>query len=261
MPAFQIFSVDSQWKMSTPDPHPRLSVSDKRLILLLSRMLAEAVTGIRGGNINKDTTVFSDSEFFELVDLIDNYVSSREFIEGSFFIEEISNGDPEDRARRLYLDRRARSRVMSSAQWMDFQARLGTIRSALPYRRTEKMDYSYFRRLEARLLRACGVNANVTELVISMIDAQTQEIDDLRSHRRQLRRGFIKEAIFNPIRNIRERLEDSANKISQLEIPTHKLIGAITVVSDTSVLFTTRDWGVAGTISTMAGAMISAAAQ
>lgn len=246
--------------MATPAPRPQLSKSDKRLIVLLSRVLSETSKSSRSKNVCEDITVFSDAEFSELSDLIEEYIHSKQFIDGSLFVEEMSNGDSEGRAKKIYLDRLGKSRVMSSMKWADFETRLGSSDSITSYRRTQRMENDYFRNLESRLLRSCGVNANVTELVISMIDLQNQQIDELRSKRRQLRRGFIKEIVFNPIRSLRDKFESSTNKISRLEIPTQKLVGAITVVSDTSVLFTTRDWGVAGTISTMAGAMIAATA-
>ena len=43
-----------------------------------------------------------------------------------------------------------------------------------------------------------------------------------------------------------------------LRVSRERLVGTATIVSDLSVMFTTRDWSVAGTLSTMAGALIMA---
>ena len=44
------------------------------------------------------------------------------------------------------------------------------------------------------------------------------------------------------------------------EMPTSRVAGIASIVANMSVLFSTRDWSVAGTLSTIAGAGIAAGA-
>lgn len=246
--------------MSITPPKPQLTDNEKKLILLLSKLLSENNNCRIGSNQAEGYVTLSDGEVLDLVEMVDKFISSRNFIESSFFVEELSLGDPEDRCRKIFLDRRRRARIMSSAQWLDFQARLGVIPSAKPYRNTDKMSEEYFRKLESKLLLYCGVNPKLVENIDNLIASHQEAIESLREAKTHIRRGYIKEIIFRPIQSMKIKIEESARRVADRTIPASKLIGAITVVSDMSVIFTTRDWGVAGTISTLAGATVATVA-
>lgn len=81
-------------------------------------------------------------------------------------------------------------------------------------------------------------------------------METLRAGNRSFAKGVVRDAIEIPLRTLRK----VHGKVKDQEMSATRIAAALTVVSNSSVLFTTRDWSVAGTLSTMAGALAAAAA-
>lgn len=155
--------------------------------------------------------------------------------------------------REIYLSarqRRGRTRALASTHWAEFRVRLGIGQATLWGINARPMSLSYFQEMERKLLLAAGLHPRVVDLVMRVIELQSKAIEDIRHSRRSLTRGAIKQAVSEPFL----KLQDHFSHIRDLKISSTKIAAAITIVSDISILFTTRDWSVTGTLSTIAGA-------
>ena len=90
---------------------------------------------------------------------------------------------------------------------------------------------------------------------MSVVDKYEPDVERARQGEMPLPKGSV-----SRLPNaIAESIE--AGSINRLDTPSfsaHQAAGLMTVISDVSMLFTTRDWGVAGTISTVAGGFAAA---
>jgi hypothetical protein len=109
-------------------------------------------------------------------------------------------------------------------------------------------------KMERKLLSAAGLHPRVVELLLKLIDSQRTEIEQFRSGQRSLELGSIKKLVITPFK----RWWEQAKPLHDRQISTTRIAAAMTVIADMSVLLTTRDWGIAGTISTVAGATVAA---
>src|SRR6185312_8584128 len=102
-----------------------------------------------------------------LLHRIQQLLSSREFLEATYFVEALTlPGETEDaRARENYLSNRkrhGRSRILASTHWAEFKTRLGISRVALVTgHRIWPMSLEQFQEMERRLLQASGVRQEV----------------------------------------------------------------------------------------------------
>ncbi|MGF3027757.1 hypothetical protein ACQVP2_33800 [Methylobacterium aquaticum] len=241
--------------MSLYPPKPIFSDAEKRLLALLAKLLIEAPKeGKLDTNIPEGEIALSDAEAAELAENLHQLVNSRSFIEASFFAEAVTDPAKSEQAKELYLSarkKRGRSRVLSSNQWADFQTRLGI--DIPPYRiiPTQPMSLGYFKKMEMSLLKAAGLSPRVISILMGVIDQQEQALEDIRKNKLALQHGIVKAAVVDPVLGWLKKPHALTNKTMSRE----KIGGIMTVVADTTVMFTTRDWGVAGTLSTIAGAL------
>jgi hypothetical protein len=239
--------------MPVLDPELRLSAGDKQLLRLLARMVLEYETRpLRPSNAAGGVMPLTDDQADELFRLLQRYADSREFIEGSTFVELISEGRETDELRELYLSRRAqrgRKRVLASAHWSEFLRRLGAgHRGGVGYG-PAPLPYERFLTLENRLLRAANLNPQVIDLAIRMLRQQKGEVDEVRTGRTPLRRGSLRTILIGrPL---------SGQSVDR-EITVRRAMSAIALICDFAVLFTTRDWSVVGTRSGMAASSVGA---
>ncbi len=242
-------------------PTPRLSEADKKLLELLEKVMCERLGKQSvNSNLRENHVALSDNDAEDLERRLNEFVNSKEFLEASYFVEIANSADDTDekRAKEIYLAARARqdrSRAMASAHWENFKRRLGVGRQK--YRgEPSPMSHSYFRRMEMRLFSSAGLNEDVVNEVMKTIDDQKKEIESLRMQHKTLRHGIIKEALTKLLSSSVSRF----TKLQDRQISVTRVAAAITVIGNTSVLFTTRDWSITGTLSTMAGALAAASA-
>ena len=240
--------------MAIYPPEPKFRDSDKKLLMLMGRLLLEYVDqGSMGTNVPANKITLTDSEATALLEGLETLSGSREFREASYFVEAITSQDPKEeiRAREIYLSgrqRRGRSRILATADWLDFKARLGIGQEVFSWtRRPGLLDFTRLQNMERRLLLAAGLDKRAVDIAMVTLVSQKQEIEELRNRRRQLRHGIIRNLVLIPFHKWRDRVMD-------LEISKDRITAAILIVTDVSVLFTTRDWNVVGTLSSLAGA-------
>lgn len=240
-------------------PEPKLSKRDKRLLQLIAQLLLQhSDPDSISGNIPMGAVPLSDSEAEELADLIDSLVSNRRFLEVSYFVEGITAQDDrnESALKEIYLSarkNRGRSRAMASTHWAQFRSRLGTDKYAVRRIRPEMMSFGRFLEMERRLLSSLGVHPRVVNLLLKVIEFHEGEIEELRDSSAAIPHGTFKKIISSMTETVGARDMQSVydNLVSHTD-----LSAVATFIANSSVMFTTRDWGVAGTISCMAGALI-----
>jgi hypothetical protein len=245
--------------MAIYPPTPRFSDADKRLLALLGRLLLERVEARQTlSNLPLRSIALSDAEAEELLRRITQLLSSKEFLEAAHFVEALTlgGGAEEAHARELYLSnrkRRGRSRAMASTHWLEFRARLGLSSSNLKFSHyTLPMSLDQFQEMERRLLQGSDLNPTVVELIMEPLISSLSDIQEMRAGNRPLHHGSLKKILFEPYRSWRSGKAPAMDR----EVSVRQVSATILLVADVSVLFTTRDWSVAGTLSTMAGAAI-----
>ena len=242
--------------MAASPPEPEFSSSDKKLLILMGRLLLEYVDQeASNSNLPVGKVTLTDSEAAELMERLEELASSRQFLESAYFVEGITSPDAreETRVREIYLSgrrKRGRSRLMSTAEWLDFKARMGISQEVYSGRKqTTPMSFTYFQKLERRLLSAAGLDKRVIDVVMGIVVSQHQQVERLRKRQLTLRHGIIRSIVLASLFRWRD-------QIREREFSSNKMAAAITVVTDTSILFTTRDWNVVGTLSTIAAASV-----
>jgi hypothetical protein len=235
--------------MAIQGPNVAFSVEDKRLIRLLEKLLLESCR-VPGNNSPSGSTTLSDTEALELVARIDAALESKEFWQTAQLIEMIGRGDREG-AREVYLSARARhgfSRVMSSSHYHSFLVRLGFERSYLPT--VGEMDYEHFVRMERRLWLQLGVQQEVVNLLERFLWSHTSEVEASRRGKHPIEDGRLIKAL----RAVRPKVDLRGNS-AEGPWTTNRIAGALTLFSNMTVMFTTRDWSVTGTMSALCGSI------
>lgn len=82
------------------------------------------------------------------------------------------------------------------------------------------------------------------ELLLDLVNSRRNDIEMARAGKKYISKGKIRESVRNLTKSIQN---------DQLASP-HRTAATLTILANLSVLFSTRDWSVAGTISTMTGA-------
>jgi hypothetical protein len=232
-------------------PELRLSIADKELLRLLAELLSHQAAVPRG-NYPENAAVLSDSDANRLLTLIDTLVNSRDFFERSHFLQALTApGGPDSSAREIYLSlrkERGRSRALSSFHWSDYQVRLGISANRYPYSAALPMSDELFLKREKQLLIAGGVSAEVADLAIKILGKYLPEQNRGWRQLPVTKANDIREAVSEPF---------SRASLQSGEVSTRKLVATMSLVADMGVLFTTRDWNVVGTISSVAGCTIA----
>ncbi len=244
--------------MAISQPEVRLGESDKRLLSLMEKLLMEQSShGSRSNNFGVGQIVLSDAEASELAERLEKLLDSRQFFEASYFIQGLSDNRSRDDLREMYLaarKRNGRSRMMSSQLWADFSARLGGERVSAWGSDVKMMTRKHFFKMERKLLIAAGLQEQTASAVMSLIEAQSDEIDRIRSGQRKLQSGLIREVLHNSLKSV----QGPSSLLKANRISSSRISASIVIIADCSVLFSTRDWSVAGTLSTLAGAVSQA---
>jgi hypothetical protein len=202
-------------------------------------------------NASRGTSPLSDAEASELVQRIDAALESKEFWQTSRLVELISRGSREE-ARDVYLSGRARhgfSRIMASSHYNSFLARLGFEKAAYrPF--ADEMEYEHFVRMEKRLYLELGAQPEVVALLERFLWLQAKEVDESRRGKHPIEDGRLIKAL----RSVRPSHDLRGNFVDR-PWTAHRVAGALTLFADMTVMFTTRDWSVTGTMSAMAGSI------
>lgn len=233
--------------MGIQPPAPSLNSADKRLL----RLLGELVLYRSGNNIKEEDVPLTDGEATELLHLLDELVASKQFAHKIHLAQELARQSEPD--RDIYLSGRkdaGKSRAMASKQWADFLSRLGRKQPWTPWRLSEQLPEVDFYRMERRLFESLGVDPQVATLAMEIVSMETREAMQIASGNKPMVM-FIINAIIMPMRSILfEKNTDGSWALSRAGVAS-----LWSIIANTSVIFTTRDWSVAGIYSTYAATL------
>lgn len=249
----------SELDLAIYKPQPILTSTERELLRLLAEILVGPIP--RGGsNYPSDTSVLSQSEATRLLKLLEDFAELKKFKQGAYFAEQITKPDlsHDDNLREIYLSwrkRNGRSRALASTQWFDFLRRFGRMRQNYAYVRgltkaPDEMSYAHFREMEKLLLTGSTLHPRVTSIIMQVIDNFEMQVESSRFGFSPLKSGAISNLPKIVISSVQNFIDRNSPDIL---LSNTQVSGLMTVVSDVSIMFTTRDWGVAGTISTIAG--------
>ncbi|WP_394688370.1 hypothetical protein [Hoeflea sp.] len=243
-------------KIYQPEIHDGERIS--RAAQLLGRLIESQRSDFPStNNVPADHVVFSQSEAAELAELLKFLSDDKRFWIKMKFVEGMLNFGPENEGylRETYLSERrllGKTRALASKQWADYLARLGI---ASPWSKwgsgATKMPFEHFRRMEEILLRRFRVPNGAISSAMDGLSQLEPEFDRglFEEGVRAARREFI-EDFYRFIEKFTDFLR--SNRDGSV-FSTAKSISIMIVLVDSSVLFTSRDWSAAGTMSTVAG--------
>ena len=103
--------------------------------------------------------------------------------------------------------------------------------------------------MERKFLESIRLDPQVVDYILDQIARKRTQVEKTRSGEFPLKNGFIRSVIQKVIRS--KKIIGS----SEQTISIDRISGLITVIANSSIMFSTRDWGVAGTISAMSGSL------
>jgi len=250
--------------MAIYDPQIFLTKDDKELLRLLSELLVD-IDGSNNRNWHSANVPLSDSENENLLSLLEQFVDSKKFQEGAYFIEKLFSSESlyDKTLRDIYLFWRRRlgkSRAVAAIQWENFLGRLGlwTNQRGNPnvwYRaNAEPMDIQHFLQMEQKLAQAAGLNPRVRALIMRFVTARIATLDKIRQGEAKILPGQVKSSPQDLLNLLKT---EKSGKLGVQPISTSKISGILTIVMDFSTLYTTRDWSVTSVLSATAGALPS----
>lgn len=249
--------------MAIYDPSPILEPRRRRLLFLLAKLLDESLDDEQSqSNRPAGHIVLTDPERRELLTLLGELASDRPFVVAVAFVDGLSRSSlAESELREIYLSERrtrGRERALASMHWADFLARLGRKSGPIySFKVTGRMSFDHFRRMEERLFRALGFSRRVTAYLLHKISGAKPAVEAARdplSEETSSQHPLLAESKAE-LERIAKILHD---KVSGHDINATQIASITTVVSNLSVLFTTRDWSVTGVMSVVAGESIKA---
>ncbi len=249
--------------MTIRRPTPSIDASDAAILRLLDKLLSEHSTP---GNHNRapDRVTLTDREAAALAVHLTALTESRDFIESLFFMEGLygfSKTDP-GALRAIFargIRRNGRSATIhSTAKWHQFLARMGVLKPRWPSQNVRPMPFDTFLEMESRLLKHLNISEPTAALLLTLCEQQRErhenipKLDFSKIYGERLDQPYEpEEPLFRKIKQQITRLRDKVSR----DMSGQQLAGLTIIIVDTSVMFQTRDWGVAGTISQMAGAV------
>lgn len=231
---------------------PQFTETDRYFLELIGSLILESENPCCSlPNSSCCNIPISDNEADIICELISDYQNNYMFSRKLKFIESLSDPSREFDAEKIYfeeLKRQGRGTIHRSNKWGDFLRRFGRPTITSPY--TKRMSLAKFKEMERTLFEASGMHPVVVDLLIQQISLAELEIEAVRDGRFLFHKGEILEQILK----LKDDLQAKPHPLRS--ISAAKASGLATLIADCGVLFTSRDWGVAGTISTMAGALL-----
>lgn len=238
-------------------PEIRLNSAEKELLRLLASLLLSIASNELPNS--PGAAPLSDREAAQLLELLEQFVASKKFQEGGFFVEELFGDRQADPRvlREIYLSWRARhgrTRAVATVQWESYLSRVGLAEPELEpkpvwYRnRAARMSFEHFLRMELKLFEHCGLHPRVRALLSNFVVQRRVEVENARAATSALKK--------RQVRQVPEQLLSTVRRdvVGPEPIPLQKVSAVLTMVIDFSALFTTRDWDVTGTLSSVAAA-------
>lgn len=237
-----------------------LSKSDREVLVLLGQLILASNDGY-SSNTPRDAITLSPNEARRLLELLEEFINSKLFLEGSYFAEGIANNNHQnnDRLREIYLSwrsRRGHSRISSGYVWREFLHRAGFnsgqdgwyLNGGMRRSPVKPMSLEHFVEMEKRLVGVAELHPRVAHLLLDLVGEALPALEILRARRGNIREGYVRGFVKQTISDISDHVVGREKE----PMTRRKIIALSTIILDTSALFTTRDWTATGVISTIA---------
>lgn len=240
--------------MSIRKPRFNLTELDRKLIKLIGSLLLSKIDkNVAASNVLDDDVLLSEEEASDLLFLLGRLIKDRTFLERLSFIENVGLKHVDDRMwGNFRLKKSGKTTALSSTKWADFRIRIGHEVSWHPNVTATRMDFEHFYEMENLLFKELDIHPKVRGLVMDFISINKNTIENVRNNRKN-NVNIISE-MFSPVMKF---LDDKIMNRGGVLLRTNALAGIMSLVSNGSVLFTTRDWDVTGTISGVASYIIA----
>lgn len=233
--------------MGIHNPKIHLSRHDKRLLILIAELLLEPLSNEPKKNLPDSYVALSNDEAHKLLELLDALLKNPDFIESRKFIQGISNLNPatEKAVRSIYatgLKQRDQSTVITHHRWYELQARLGLREHSYMGKQILPMRPEYFFKMEARLFEELKIAPSVANLLMKLGREQSRVIEKFQKNH------------YQPPVDISESVKKLQKEVKKEGAASRVNLSSVAfVISNSAVLFTTRDWSAAGVFSCMVG--------
>jgi len=226
------------------------------LKLLLNEPSAPYTSAINRPN---SRTHLTQDELAKLQEMLNAVRNERKTIEASYIVEHIFVGYPalDKHLKKIWTRNRSetgRSSAMSTARWEDVKLRLGAIPYSHSPASSSPMPFRHFLRMEEVLFANHGINTAIAGELLQKIGSLHDQIEDvrLRANRGEGRQNAEKYKPIEVLALDRERLSASDG----WQTTRDQFSAILTIVVNSTVFFTTRDWGATGVLSMLAGNLI-----
>ncbi|AGH97285.1 hypothetical protein [Micavibrio aeruginosavorus] len=240
-------------------PKPAFTEKEKELLYLVAQLILENMEQTAPQpNKPRDIVALTDDEAEKLIQLLQTLAETKKFQEACYLVQNLTRqtSDIDKRLRDIYLYNRSTSekrRVAANYKWAEFLERLGIRHSHSFQRKATPMTLENFYEMEKTLFEELQLDKKIVDLFMTLVSAQNKNLTHIQEQGvTKLPPQGIISAIKKPISVLKGNKRTHGNTLSELDLASIAII-----VSNYSVLFTTRDWGVAGTLSMLAGAHTS----
>lgn len=230
--------------MPISTPQPNLTEIDKKLLVLIAKHLLEKSENCPS-NVPTGHIALSDSEAENLLDLLHALLTSDKFEHARRFIKNIS--DPQEnniREAKLIFSTAIIEigQSITHHRWYELLARLGIKKHKYMGKDIRRMQVDHFFQMERKLFQYLEFDPRIIALLMELGEAQYSVISSYLEEGR----GHTVD-LAEPVNKLKKRLQVNgvASRID--------LSAVAFVLSNSSMLFTTRDWTAAGALSCIAG--------
>ena len=232
--------------MAIKKPKIKLTKDEKSLLKILSKLILEFEEYKNLSNIPTAKAVLNDEEADKLYKLLNKYIESRKLYELDYFVSNIfkTNSKIQKDLKKHYthkLKDYSGNAIVMSFRFNEFKERLGHTSSDYNGPPITPMPQEYFLEMEKLLFNSIDMNPRLQEILLQTVSKQGFKIDKIKS--RKIRKKI----------SIRETLKDFSTQVKKQFIDKENLVSAAIIISNSSVIFSTRDWSVAGTLSVLSG--------
>ncbi len=220
--------------------------------------LLEEVSDANNSNLPQGTLALTSRNALELDKLLSEVLDESALVRAIWFVEGFTGARElsEKQLSEILMSERRKngySRAISSSQWHQFLTRFGSNR---PSQSTlvvsaNRMEFDHFLKMESKLFSDLGARNVARNRMLKCVQTEEKKLEEMRNLAANFRQGSAKLFIGDSLKKLHESLVSKVPLLS-----TNQLTGAAIFFSNASVLFSSRDWGVAGTISAMAGGLV-----
>lgn len=225
-----------------------LSELDRELIALLADIITRTP---ESGNETAELPALTNAEALHLLSLLEKLLEDRRFQNSAFFCQAIWLKENEKIARRIYSSMRrdlGKTVIMVSRDFGNLQKRLALPSRTFPPSSPKSFTFTEFIRYEIALFSEAGLDIRVRNVLTRFLTQCEKSLETERSQR-----TFSPSSPSNVIASTAEAIRLGVVKWKVgLDLTTPRYASLLTIITNASALFTTRDWTAIGVLSATA---------